>query len=128
MEIGRVCIKIAGRDAGKKCVIVDTLTNNFVLVDGQTRRRKCNTRHLEPTTQVLSIKKGASSAEVQKVLESASIPVVQRHAKQKSKRPTKQRKQAKPKTKQKEAATPDQPKPKESVVKPVESKPRKKAE
>lgn len=38
MEIGRVCIKIAGRDAGMKCVVVEQLDNNFVLIDGQTRR------------------------------------------------------------------------------------------
>lgn len=128
MEIGRVCIKIAGRDAGKKCVVVDTLTSNTVLVDGQTRRRKCNTRHLEPTPQVLSIKKGASSVEVQKVFESVSVQVVQRHAKQKSKRPTQQRKQAKPAVKQKETATPEQQKSKESIgsaIKPVGPKPKK---
>jgi len=45
--IGRVCMKIAGRDAGKIGVIVDTLENGFVLIDGAVRRRKCNVMHLE---------------------------------------------------------------------------------
>lgn len=60
MEVGQLCVKLAGRDAGKKCVIVDVLDNNFVLVDGETRRRKCNIIHLEPLNQKLDVKKGAS--------------------------------------------------------------------
>lgn len=60
MEVGQLCIKLAGRDAGKKCVIVDILDNNFVLIDGETRRRKCNIMHLEPLNQKIDIKKEAS--------------------------------------------------------------------
>jgi len=48
-EIGRICIKIAGRDAGRECVIVDVLKDKFMLIDGNVRRRKCNVIHLEPT-------------------------------------------------------------------------------
>jgi len=43
---GRICVKTAGRDAGLKCVIVDVLDDKFVLIDGETRRRKCNILHL----------------------------------------------------------------------------------
>lgn len=60
MEVGQLCVKLAGRDAGKKCVIVDVLDNNFVLIDGETRRRKCNITHLEPLNQKADIKKGAA--------------------------------------------------------------------
>jgi large subunit ribosomal protein L14e len=60
MDIGRLCVKIAGRDAGKKCVIVDIIDEKFVLVDGETRRRKCNLKHLEPLNETLKIKKGAA--------------------------------------------------------------------
>jgi large subunit ribosomal protein L14e len=56
-QIGRLCVKLAGRDARKKCVIIDVLDNNFVMIDGQTRRKKCNIRHLEPLDKVLKIKK-----------------------------------------------------------------------
>ncbi|WP_457611716.1 KOW motif-containing protein, partial [Methanocaldococcus sp.] len=34
IEIGRVCIKTLGREAGNTCVIVDILDKNFVLIDG----------------------------------------------------------------------------------------------
>jgi large subunit ribosomal protein L14e len=67
-EIGRVCVKIAGRDAGKKCVVVKHLEGKLYLVDGETRRRKCNTLHLEPLDQVLEIKENASHEEVMKAL------------------------------------------------------------
>ncbi|RLG55185.1 MAG: 50S ribosomal protein L14e, partial [Candidatus Hydrothermarchaeota archaeon] len=51
IEIGRVCVKTAGREAGKRCVIVDIIDKNFVLVDGpEVQRRRCNIKHLEPTT------------------------------------------------------------------------------
>ena len=63
-EIGRLCVKLAGRDAGKKCVIIDILKDNYVMIDGSTRRRKCNTAHLEPLNQVIKIKKKATNAEV----------------------------------------------------------------
>lgn len=63
-EIGRVCIKIAGRDAGKRCVIVDVQDSNFVLIDGETRRRKCNVKHLEPLNNVVKIRKSASHENV----------------------------------------------------------------
>ncbi|MAG08197.1 50S ribosomal protein L14e, partial [Candidatus Woesearchaeota archaeon] len=47
-QIGRLVVKTAGRDAGKKALIVDSLDKSHVLIDGETRRRKCNIAHLEP--------------------------------------------------------------------------------
>lgn len=64
MEIGRLCVKLAGRDAGRLCIVVDDLEKNFVLIDGNVRRRKCNALHLEPLNEVIKIKKGASHADV----------------------------------------------------------------
>jgi large subunit ribosomal protein L14e len=64
IEVGRLCIKIAGRDAGKKCVIVEVLDEKFVMIDGETRRRKCNQMHLETLEEKIDIKKGASHADV----------------------------------------------------------------
>ena len=46
IEIGRIVIKTAGRDAGREAVIVDILDDNYVLIDGNVRRRKCNILHL----------------------------------------------------------------------------------
>ena len=75
LEIGRVCVKIAGRMAGKYCVVLDNVDKNFVLVDGQVKRKRCNIEHLEPTKDVVKIKKGASHAEVAKALEKLKIKV-----------------------------------------------------
>jgi large subunit ribosomal protein L14e len=64
MEIGRLCVKTAGRDAGNLCIVVDVLDKHFVTIDGNVRRRKCNLLHLEPLDEILKIKKGASHSEV----------------------------------------------------------------
>jgi large subunit ribosomal protein L14e len=66
MEVGRVCMKIAGRDANKMCVVVEVLDGNYVLIDGETRRKKCNIKHLEPTKKVIKIKSGDARAEIKK--------------------------------------------------------------
>ena len=60
IEIGRLCVKTAGRDAGLKCIIVDIIDDSYVLIDGETRRRKCNILHLEPLKEVIKIRKNAS--------------------------------------------------------------------
>lgn len=67
-------MKIAGRDAGKKCVIVDT-DKDRVLIDGETRRRKCNPAHLEPLEQTLEIKKGAEHADVVKAFKTIGVEI-----------------------------------------------------
>jgi large subunit ribosomal protein L14e len=73
IEIGRLCMKIAGRDAGKKCVVVDVLDKNYVLVDGEVRRKKCNMKHLEPLKETLKIKKGESHESVVKEFKKLGI-------------------------------------------------------
>jgi large subunit ribosomal protein L14e len=64
LEIGRVCIKIAGRDAGKIGVVVEVVDENFIILEGEVRRRKINIRHVEPTTRLVEIKKGAEKKTV----------------------------------------------------------------
>ena len=40
IEVGRVCVKTAGREAGEKCVIVDVIDNNFLeVVGGSVKNR-----------------------------------------------------------------------------------------
>ena len=68
IEIGRLVTKIAGRDAGCKAIIIDILDDKYVLIDGETRRRKCNILHVEPLDQKADIKKNASHDEVSKAL------------------------------------------------------------
>ncbi|MBD3206698.1 50S ribosomal protein L14e [Candidatus Bathyarchaeota archaeon] len=65
MDIGRVCIKIQGREAGKRCVIVDVIDRNFVLVIGpEIRRRRCNMEHLRPLDEKIDIQRNATDEEV----------------------------------------------------------------
>ena len=68
LEVGKVCMKIAGRDAGKLGVVIDILDNTYVVLDGEVRRRKCNIYHLEPLERKVDIKKNASHADVLKAL------------------------------------------------------------
>ena len=91
-EIGRLCVKLAGRDASKKCVIIDIIDNNYVLVDGETRRRKCNILHLEPLTQIVKIDKNASHEEVFKALKEIGIEARESKPRQKTEKPKRKRK------------------------------------
>lgn len=68
LEIGRVCTKLRGRDAGSKVVIVDLLKDAAVVEGMKTKKSKCNPRHLFPTDKKLDIKKGASHEELQNLL------------------------------------------------------------
>lgn len=92
IEIGRVCMKIAGRDAGLKCVVVDTVDENYVLIDGETRRRKCNIKHLEPLDKIFSLKKNASHADVVSVFKEIGIEIVERKPREKEEKPKKKTK------------------------------------
>lgn len=72
-DIGRVCIKKAGRESGRKCVVVDTIDKNFVLITGPktltgVKRRRVNVDHLEPLEIKIKIRRGASDEEIAKVL------------------------------------------------------------
>ena len=67
-DVGRVCMKIAGRDAGKLCVVVET-EGQFAVVDGYTRRRKVNVRHLEPLALTVSVPSGADAKVIQKLVD-----------------------------------------------------------
>lgn len=91
-EVGRICTKRAGRDSGLLCVIVDSLKEGMVLIDGQTRRRTCNIIHLIPSDKTLDIKKGASHEEVAEAFKSLKIDVRTTTPKKAAARPKKVRK------------------------------------
>jgi len=74
LEVGRICVKTLGREAGKKCVIVEIIDKNFALVTGpkdvsDVKRRRVNINHIELTPDKIDIKKGASDEEVKKVID-----------------------------------------------------------
>jgi len=76
MEVGRICLKTVGREAGKKCIIVDMVDKNFVLITGPRtvsgiKRRRANINHLEPTQEKLNINRGATDEEVTEALKAA---------------------------------------------------------
>ena len=69
LDIGRICVKKLGREAGKKCVIIDFVDKSFVLVTGPkaltgVKRRRVNVRHLEPTTDSIKIARQASDEDI----------------------------------------------------------------
>jgi len=86
MQLGRVCLKIAGRDAGQHEVIIG-VADKMVLVDGQVRRRKCNPHHLEPLAQTVDIVENASHEQVVAALQGLGIAVVERKPKLKKAEP-----------------------------------------
>ena len=74
IEVGRVCMKLVGREAGRKCVIVDVMDKSFVMVTGPkkvtgVKRRRVNTNHLKPMPDKLDIKRGASDEEVAQIID-----------------------------------------------------------
>lgn len=67
LETGRVCLKIAGREAGKYCVVVHPVDASFVMVSGpksitRIKRRKCSVLHLEPIDAKLNVSENATDS------------------------------------------------------------------
>jgi large subunit ribosomal protein L14e len=80
IEVGRICIKTTGREAGKKCVIVDVIDKNFVLVTGPksttgVKRRRANVTHLTLTEESVKIKRGATDEEIAQTLGTPEKPM-----------------------------------------------------
>jgi large subunit ribosomal protein L14e len=78
IEVGRICVKVTGREAGKKCVIVDVMDKSFILISGPkkvtgVRRRRANVNHVEPLLDKIEIKRGASDDEVESILKDSKM-------------------------------------------------------
>ena len=117
IEIGRLCVKIAGREAGRKCIIVDIIDYNYVLIDGQLRRKKCSISHLEPLDKKIEIKKNASHSEVIAEFKKLGIDIKETKKKEKKGKPKKIRgkKEAKVEEKPKKKKTAKKEKKKEDI-------------
>jgi len=105
MEVGRVCIKTAGRDAGNIAIVLSKPKGQYVMIDGNVRRKKCNLRHLEPTEKVIKLKENASTEDVLGAMKKEGIEIRQKTVSKKEKKRTakpkrqrKTKKQEKPKT------------------------------
>ena len=62
-------MKTQGREAGKRCVIVDIIDRNYVLITGPEevtgiRRRRANMSHLEPLDIIIDIERNATDEEI----------------------------------------------------------------
>ncbi len=101
-EVGRLCVKIAGRDAGNKCVVVEQIDDTYVLVDGNVRRKKVNLKHLEPLAEVLEVGKG-SHEDVKKAFDKLKLTVWEKKSKERKERPKKQKKKSEKVVEKKEA-------------------------
>ena len=76
VDVGRICVKLSGREAGRKCVIVDVMDKSFILVTGPkkitgVRRRRVNVNHVEPLIDKLDVGRDASDEEVEEALKTA---------------------------------------------------------
>ena len=149
-EVGRVCVKTAGREAGRYCVVVKKMDSNHVMITGprpliNVRRRKCNIDHLEPLEPKLKIHSDATDSEVLKAFEKGLLekldlkkpsPEKIRAAKEKrekkeAKKKARAEKEAKekkkePKAKEKEKKPKEKPKEHKKPKKKPEHKPKKK--
>lgn len=68
VEVGRVCVKKFGRDAGDKAVVTKVIDKNFVEIMSHSRpkARRCNIKHLEFLSEKIDAK---NSAEINTTLE-----------------------------------------------------------
>ena len=78
IEVGRICVKLRGREAGRKCVVVDIIDDNYILVTGPksltgVKRRRVNIRHVEPLDKKVNISKGASDEDVINALTASNL-------------------------------------------------------
>lgn len=69
-------MKLSGREAGKKCLVLDVIDKNFALITGppkltSVKRRRVNIQHIEATPERVEIKKSATDEEVLRALEKA---------------------------------------------------------
>jgi large subunit ribosomal protein L14e len=76
IEVGRICVKQAGRECCTRCVIIDVMDKSFVLVTGPkkvtgVKRRRVNINHVMPLEDKIDVKRGASDDDVAAALEAA---------------------------------------------------------
>lgn len=86
-DVGRMCVKIAGRDAGRKCVVVEKVDTQFVVVDGDVRRKRVNTKHLEPLETTVDLKGKTGHADVKAAFAKLGIPFWETKAKKPAAKP-----------------------------------------
>lgn len=100
-DIGRIVIKTKGRDANKPAVVIDVLDNNYVLIDGFTRKRKCSIAHLEPLDKTIKIKKNEKTETIKELLKKEGFKIKEKKVKRSPRKPKEEVKKSKKETKEK---------------------------
>lgn len=130
-EPGRLCVKLAGRDAGRKCVVVEVTDATYVVVDGLTRRKKVNIKHLEPLPETIDIKSAASHEDVVAAFSKLGVEIPEKKSRSPTERPKKQKKNKAKEVKEKKVkpkSKKEEKKPLEETLEKVEEKPKEKSE
>src|SRR3989338_4624938 len=78
LDVGTVCMKVAGREAGAICCVVKPVDKTFVMITGPKlvtgiKRRRCNIEHLEPLEVKLDIKEEATDEEIIEAYKKANV-------------------------------------------------------
>lgn len=78
LDVGTVCMKVAGRESGAICCVVKPMGKTFVMITGPKlvtgiKRRRCNIEHLEPTEIKLDIKEDVADEEVIEAYKKANV-------------------------------------------------------
>lgn len=73
IDKGDICVKTSGKEAGKKCIVIDIIDKNFALITGPKeitgiKRRRSSIRHLTSTGEKISISSGTSDKELLEIL------------------------------------------------------------
>ncbi len=66
MEVGRVCVKLTGREAGRKAVIVEAGKDSLVIEGPHVRKRKVTPRHVLLTNDTAKVSEFAFKGKVGK--------------------------------------------------------------
>ena len=73
LEVGRICVKTRGRNAGKKAVILEMQKSFAVIEAPNIKRKRCNISHLIPLEEKLDVSKSTSHEEIVKLMKKEGI-------------------------------------------------------
>jgi large subunit ribosomal protein L14e len=69
MEVGQICIKTMGREAGRKVIVLSEIKEGKVLIDGlKVKRKQCNIMHLFPLKEKLKVNEKTTHEEIVKMI------------------------------------------------------------
>ncbi|MDD3263298.1 MAG: hypothetical protein PHT94_00200 [Candidatus Nanoarchaeia archaeon] len=78
-EIGRLVLKVAGRDAGKVGVVISPIKEGKVLIDGIVRKKQVSIKHIIPLKVLLKVKENESSDVILSELEKLGYKVEEKY-------------------------------------------------